>query len=53
MHGIGDTKDDQRTLGRQRETGIGGIQARTGGLLDLANTATTLADDGADENVGD
>ena len=53
VHGIGNTKDNQRTLGRERETGIGGIQARTGGLLDLANTATTLADDGADENVGD
>jgi hypothetical protein len=53
VDGIGDTKNDQGALGRQREAGIGSVQARTGGLLDLADTATTLADDGSNENVGD
>jgi hypothetical protein len=53
VDGIGDTKDNQGALGRERETGVGSVQARTGGLLDLANTATTLADDGSNENVGD
>jgi hypothetical protein len=53
VDGIGDTKDDQGTLGREREAGIGSVETRTGGLLDLANTATTLADDGSNENVGD
>jgi hypothetical protein len=52
VYGVGNTEDDEGTLGGQRKTGIGGVQTGTGGLLDLTDTAATLSDDGADENVG-
>jgi hypothetical protein len=52
VHGVGNTEDDEGTLGGQRKTGVGSVQTGTGGLLDLTDTATTLSDDGADENVG-
>jgi hypothetical protein len=52
MHGVGNTEDDEGTLGGQRKTGIRRVQTGTGGLLDLTDTAATLSDDGADENVG-
>lgn len=53
VHGIGNTEDDKRPLSRQGEASIGGIQPRTRCFLDLANTDSTLANDRADENVGD
>lgn len=53
MHGIGDTENDKGSLGGQGKAGIRGIEACTGSFLDLTNAASTLADDGADENVRD
>ena len=50
---IGDAHDDKRTLRRQRQTRVRGIETSTGGFLDLLDAAATLADDRADEDMGD
>jgi hypothetical protein len=48
VDGICDTEDDKGPFSGQREASIRSVQASAGSLLDLANAATTLADDGAD-----
>jgi hypothetical protein len=53
MHGIGNTENDKGALSGQGKAGIRGVEARAGSFLDLTNTASTLADDGANENVRD
>lgn len=48
---IGNTHNHQRSLARHGEAGIRRVQAGTGGLLNLADTSTTLTDDGTDQDV--
>lgn len=51
MHGVSHAQDDKRTLSRQRQTRLGGVETGTRGLLNLTDAHALLADDGADEDV--
>ena len=44
VNGVSNAKYDQRTLRRQWQTLVGGIQPGARGFLDLANADTLLAD---------
>lgn len=47
------THDNERSLGRERQHGIRGIQASSGSLLNFLDSSTTFADNGANENGRD
>jgi hypothetical protein len=53
VDGIGYTHHDQGALRRQGEARVRRIQAGARRLLDLLDAGAALADDGADENMGD
>lgn len=51
MNGVRNTKDDQGALSRQGEASIRRIQASSRCLLDLADPATTLANNRTNQDV--
>ena len=53
VYGISNTENDKRPLGRQLKAGVRGVETGARRFLDLANADTSLANDGADENMGD
>ena len=53
VHGISNTQHNKRAFSGEREAGVRSIQARTGCLLDFANTNTTFPDDRTNEDMGD
>lgn len=53
VHSVSNTKDNKRSFGGQGQAGIRGIQPGTGSLLNFADADARLANDGANEDVGD
>lgn len=53
VNGVRNTKYDQGTLSRQGKTSIRRIQAGSRSLLDLANPAAALANNGANQDMRD
>lgn len=51
MHSVCNAHHDERSLRRQGEAGVRGIESGARRLLDLLDATTTLADDGADQDV--
>lgn len=52
VNSVRDTEDDEGAFSREGQARLGGVEARTRCLLNLADSNTALADDGTDEDVG-
>jgi hypothetical protein len=53
VDGVSDTENNELTLCRKWQARLRSVQASTRLLLDFANTTTTLANNGTDQNVWD
>jgi hypothetical protein len=53
MDSVGHTENNQGALARVREERVRGVQLGVGGFLNLTNADTSLANNGANKNVGD
>jgi hypothetical protein len=53
MNSVSNTHDYERAFAGHGQARIGRVQSGSRRLLNLANTGTSLTNDGADENVGD
>ena len=53
VHSVGNAKDYKGPLSRQGQAGIGSVEARTRGLLDLADATSTFANDRTNKDMGD